>query len=175
MKKIVVWLGLLFIVACFTLSSCRTSNILYPTLITQTTCGAEGMRWSDKNISFYFELNDAFWCVTIQNKTDAAMNCLWDKAVCSVKGENESTGTTKKMPVFNRTAILPGTKIQRVIFPRYAVRKYIYGPKEIEKAGSKSVSLIIPIEVNGATNEYEFSFVVSIDKENRYLDELYVR
>jgi hypothetical protein len=168
MKKIIL---LLFI--CFSAASCRTTNMLHPIKIIQTTYGVDGMTWEDDHFRFDFTLNDTYWHVSILNKTQDRAVCLWDRSVYSARYTNETIGTTKKIPAFNRTSILPETGISKIMFSN--VRKYIYAPKEIYYVSPKEVMLVIPVEVKDVTKEYEFLFTISEDKENRYTDEVYNR
>lgn len=131
---------------------------------------SKSLSWENDSISFLFQPDEYFWDLTITNKSNLNLKCLWNETLFII-GDISSNiifdNTTmmlknEPMPV---STVSPATKIRKSIFPLENLGSSITTPvftkKRIKKYGDQTVTLIIPVQFDQKQSLYAFKFLIS--------------
>jgi len=132
------------------------------------------MSWENDSVKFTFKPTKTFWGVTIENKTNVKMSCIWDNALFVVNKQSspllfDNTLIINKSASKGESQIASKTEISKSIYPFESYvkdgRNYVsdlFFKAGIKYYGDTSIRLIFPIKSGEKTREYEFEFKVSI-------------
>lgn len=125
------------------------------------------------NIDFEFDLNEAFWNMTVYNNSNEEIKIDYSMILLSLS--NDDGKITSTLPEKRILFVLPSTKNSQLLYPRYSVRKKLFTPKSINKKGDLSIELFVPVELKNETKQYQFDFKIRVcdSKQQRFSDEIY--
>ncbi|MDR2918735.1 MAG: hypothetical protein LBV72_05155 [Tannerella sp.] len=125
------------------------------------------------NIDFEFDLNEAFWNMTVYNNSNEEIKIDYSKILLSLSNNDDKI--TSAPPEKRILSVLPSTKNSQLLYPRYSVRKKLFTPKSINKKGDLSIELFVPVKFKNETRQYKFDFRVRIcdSKQQKFSDEIY--
>lgn len=129
-----------------------------------------------KWLIFSFDLNEAFWDMTVYNNSAEDIKVDFSKIrISKTNTRNTSDDVTKIPPVKDILYILPGTKNSKLLYPRYSIRKNLFTPKDIKNKETIKLTLYVPVEYSNETKEYKFEFMINAceSDQKKYHDEIY--
>ena len=161
----------IFLILIFILfASCRTTNVLVP------ICVEQHIQNIDERVDFSFDINEAFWDMSIHNYNNAEIKVDYNKIRLFMSNQNSASGSiTKTVPAKGILYILPNTKNSKLLYPRYSVRRNLFTPKDIKNKGIINLILHVPVEYQNEIKEYHFNFTLKQCESNqqKYADEIY--
>lgn len=159
-----------FLIIFLSFFSCRTSNVLIP------VCVDQNIQIEDGRIEFTFDLNEAFWDITVYNNSAGDIKVDFGKIrISKTNTRNTSDVVTMVPPAKGILYILPGTKNSKLLYPRYSIRKNLFTPKDIKNKETIKLTLYVPVEYSNETKEYKFEFMISAceSDQRKYHDGIY--
>lgn len=130
----------------------------------------KSLAWENDSISFTFQPSEYFWDITIANKSNVNLKCLWSESLFII-GDissqiifDNTTMMLKNEPLPPSTAS-PNTKIRKSIFPLEnfgsSAANPVFTKRLIKKYGDRTVTLIFPVQFDQKQSSYTFKFNIS--------------
>lgn len=148
--------------------------------VQQTTPGAQGDTWENDSIKVSITTELLNWSISIENKTDKIIECVWDKSlsVINEKTFRVVTGETTRYEILRNIPIRsdfipPNASKKEVIVPVSSLKEarvnfYLFDIREIFETGDNMpVRLILVIKYENELREHEFSFNVSLSEKQK--------